>query len=167
MCNTTVPLRFSLHIIIASRFSSRFAHHHHHLIITLFAPIIIAHHRIVPLGEDGRDVLDKKINVQISNLKSRVGKNDHQGPPRGGGGGGDRGSGGYVQRPGSTIVHTDYKIRMTNLPSGADWRSIKDFLREAGEPGTHTTFLLCFDFALIVLWLYSYLILTVTICSYR
>ena len=57
-----------------------------------------------------------------------------------------------MQRPGSTIVHTDHKIRMTNLPAGADWRSIKDFLREAGEPGTHSSYL-----ALIIL--VSYFIL--------
>ena len=64
-------------------------------------------HRFIPLGEDGREVLDKRINVQISNRKSRVGNNDHQAGPRGGGEGG-----GYVQRPGSTIVHTDHKVHL-------------------------------------------------------
>lgn len=33
----------------------------------------------------------------------------------------------------SAPQRTDYRVRVTDLPRGTDWRNIKDFLRTGGE----------------------------------
>jgi len=66
---------------------------------------------------DGRDVRGCRLRVEYSRRK---------GGGKGGGRFGDRGGSRAPER-------TDYRVRVTGLPSYTNWRDLKDFLREGGE----------------------------------
>jgi len=74
-------------------------------------------------GEDGRNILDKRVRVEIS----------RRGRQRGGGGGGGydggRGGGG-----GGGLQRTEFRATLSGLPRDADWRTVKDFLRDTVPP---------------------------------
>ena len=71
-------------------------------------------------GEDGRNILDKRVRVEIS----------RRGRQRGGGGGGFGGGGGG----GGGLIRTDFRATLSGLPPSADWRTVKDFLRDTCPP---------------------------------
>ena len=62
------------------------------------------------------------------------------GPPGGGGGyggggyGGPPHGGGGGRRPGPPPAQKGYRLRIEGVPPGADWRALKDFLRQVGNP---------------------------------
>lgn len=39
----------------------------------------------------------------------------------------------YTATRGNPPQRTDFRVRVTELPRGVDWRNVKDFLRSGGE----------------------------------
>ncbi|TMW68658.1 hypothetical protein Poli38472_006126 [Pythium oligandrum] len=77
---------------------------------------------------DGRDFLGGRIRVELAKGGSRRDRRDDD--RRGGGGrGGDRFERGGRNPP----QRTEFRVRITDLPRGVDWRDVKDHLRTAGE----------------------------------
>ncbi|DBA00711.1 TPA: hypothetical protein N0F65_001182, partial [Lagenidium giganteum] len=72
---------------------------------------------------DGRDFLGGRIRVEIARGGSRRDRDDR-------GRGGDRG---YERGGRNPPQRTDFRVRVTDLPRGCDWRDVKDFLRGGGE----------------------------------
>jgi len=68
----------------------------------------------------GKSILGKEIRTEISK-RSRNG---------GGGGGG----GGYDRPRGNVRSKGEYRVNITGLPRGVDWRDLKDFLRPTAPP---------------------------------
>ncbi|KAJ0401518.1 hypothetical protein P43SY_009378 [Pythium insidiosum] len=75
---------------------------------------------------DGRDFLGGRIRVEQARGGTRRDRGD-RGDFRGGRGG-DRN-----ERGRNPPQRTDFRVRITDLPRGIDWRDVKDHLRTAGE----------------------------------
>lgn len=65
---------------------------------------------------DGRYILDKRVRVEIS----------RRGRAAAGGGG--------VSPRGGPPTRGDYRVKISNLPSGLNWRDLKDYLRNTADP---------------------------------
>jgi RNA recognition motif-containing protein len=76
-------------------------------------------------GTDGRYILDKRVRVEISR-KGRAGG--------GGGGGGGRDRDDGPRRGGNPPQRTEFKVKISNLPDGTNWRDIKDHVRNTADP---------------------------------
>lgn len=68
---------------------------------------------------DGRSLFGRRVRVEISTR----------------GRGGDRGdrAGGESRRSGAP-TRTDFRVKISGIPSGANWRDLKDWIREVADP---------------------------------
>uniref|UniRef100_K3WQ99 RRM domain-containing protein n=1 Tax=Globisporangium ultimum (strain ATCC 200006 / CBS 805.95 / DAOM BR144) TaxID=431595 RepID=K3WQ99_GLOUD len=80
---------------------------------------------------DGRDFLGGRIRVELARGGSR--RDDRGGRDGGrdrdGGRGGDR----FERNARTPPTRTEFRVRVSDLPRGTDWRNVKDFLRSGGE----------------------------------
>ena len=67
-----------------------------------------------------RDMDQKEVHGQV--LRVEISENRGRGGPRSGGG--------FGRGPPRT---TGFKVRITNLPQGVDWRELKDYVRDVGD----------------------------------